>query len=182
VMGGAAGTGLVYTSGTGTHYRDRYAQLDSYSAARPEDGYTLEMDNVFGVSQSELKILCDSYIDVSTTPLPEEFPEYSLIYIEGDVIFGPGQPLRGTAIVYIDGDCRVESDPWNSFSGILYVEGNYRQYAPSQVFGTIMVKGSVNISGSGDISTLNYDPDVRQRILQISGQYRFSAPMYLIDL
>lgn len=181
VIGGSAGTGLVYTDGTGPHYKHRDALLDSWAEARTEDGYSQDMSDVFGVNQTELKILCDSYIDISTTPLPEEFPEYSLIYIEGDVTFGTGQPLRGTAIVYIDGDCTIDSDPWNSFSGILYVEGNYTQLAPSQVFGTLIVKGSVSISGSGDISTFNYDPDVRQRILQISGQYRFSSPLYFID-
>ncbi|MFH2001541.1 MAG: hypothetical protein ABIK28_17795 [Planctomycetota bacterium] len=181
VMGGSDGTGLVYTYRTGTHYKNGGAQLDSYAVARPEDGYSLDMDDVFGVSQDELKILCDLYIDVSTTALPDEFPDYSLVYLDGNVTFGPGTPLRGTAIVYINGNCTIESDPWNSFSGILYVEGNFRQYAPSQIFGTVMAKGSVGISGVGDISTITFDPEVRQRILQISGQYRFSTPMYFLD-
>lgn len=181
VLGGADGTGLVYPGRTGSHYKNSGAQLDSYALARPEDGYSLEMCDVFGVSDDELKVLCDLYIDVSTTALPEEFPEYSLVYIDGDVTFGPGTPMRGTAIVYINGDCTIDSDPWNSFSGILYVEGNFRQYAPSQIFGTVMAKGNLNISGIGDISTITFDPEVRQRILQISGQYRFSTPMYFLD-
>ncbi|MHC4944869.1 MAG: hypothetical protein ACYTG7_17780 [Planctomycetota bacterium] len=180
VTGGSEGTGLVYTAGTGSHSEIGSAELDSWSTALPAN-YSLDMVNVFGVNQQELKILCDSYIDVATTPVPDEFPDYSLIYLDGDVSFGPGQPIRGTAIVYIDGNFIIDSDPWNSFSGILYVEGDYAQYAPSQVFGTVIVKGSVWIGGSGDISTITYDPEVRQRILQISGQYRFSSPTHVIQ-
>jgi hypothetical protein len=181
IMGGSTGSGLVYLEGTGTHTQYTGCDLDSWTTARLEDGYSLEMASVFGLTKAELKVLCDMYIDVSTTPLPEEFPEYGLIYIDGDAAFGAGQPIRGTAVVYIDGDCVIDSDPWNSFSGILYVEGNYKQYAPSQVFGTIMVKGSILVSGSGDLSTVTFDPDVRKRILSISGQYRFSSPMYFLD-
>lgn len=181
VMGGSSGSGLVYLEGTGFHTQYAGADLDSWTTAAVASGYSLDMDRVFGVNQAELKVLCDMYIDVATTPLPAEMPEYGLIYIDGDVNFGPGQPLRGTAVVYIDGDCVIDSDPWNSFSGILYVEGNYKQYAPSQVFGTILVKGSVLVSGSGDISTVTFDPEVRKRILSISGQYRFSSPMYFLD-
>jgi len=58
---------------------------------------------------------------------------------------------------------------------------HYVQKAPSLVNGTVMVKGSVMISGFGDLSEVNFDPDVRSRLLSVSGQYRFSTPMFFVE-
>ena len=138
------------------------------------------MEDVFGVTKEELKTLADIYTE-DPSNLPYELPEYSLVYIDSDVTFDNDRPLRGTAIVYVDGNVTLASNSSSYFSGILYVEDDYRQYAPSLVNGTVMVNGVLDISGLGDYSEVNFDSTVRQRILTISGQYRFSAPMYFLQ-
>jgi len=83
--------------------------------------------------------------------------------------------------VYVNGDVTLDTNSSTYFSGILYVEGDYVQRAPSLVNGTVMVNGSVVVSGLGDYSEINFDPDVRSRVLSVSGQYRFSTPMYFVQ-
>ena len=125
-------------------------------------------------------MLSDIFTDDPTT-LPDELPDYSLVYIEGDVTWDAVKPLRGTAIVYVDGNVTIGANSSSYFTGILYVAGNFTQYAPSLMNGTLMVQGALSVSGLGDYSEVGYDPAARQRILTISGQYRFSAPMYFVE-
>ncbi len=181
VLGGG-GYGLLYPSGTGTHYKHWNAELNGSPAwGRADPGtYLIGMEDVFGVTKEELKTLADIYTE-DPSNLPYELPEYSLVYIDSDVTFDNDRPLRGTAIVYVDGNVTLASNSSSYFSGILYVEDDYRQYAPSLVNGTVMVNGVLDISGLGDYSEVNFDSTVRQRILTISGQYRFSAPMYFLQ-
>jgi hypothetical protein len=181
VMGGNS-HGLIYPSGTGTHWKDSGGELSgspAYGTADPAT-YLMAMGDVFGVSRQELRMLSDIYTDDPAT-LPDELPDYSLVYIDSDVAWDAVKPLRGTAIVYVDGNVTIAANSSSYFTGILYVEGNYTQFAPSLMNGTMMVQGSLSISGLGDYSEAGYDPAARQRILTISGQYRFSAPMYFVE-
>lgn len=179
---GAGSYGLIYPSGTGAHYQNGGCEISGAPAWGTADPamYLLDMEDVFGISKQELRTLADIYTNDYTT-LPDEMPEYSLVYVDGDAVFTNSKPLRGTAIVYVDGDVTLAANSSSYFSGILYVEGDYRQYAPSLVNGSVMVKGAMQVSGLGDYSEVDFDASVRQRILTISGQYRFSAPMYFIE-
>jgi len=183
IMGGD-GYGLIYPGNTGSHYQHSGAELSGgtpsgFTRADPAN-YPATMGEVFGVTQQELRTMCDIYTDDPST-LPEELPEYSLVYIENDVSFTSSNPLKGTAIVYVNGNAVIAASSSSYFSGILFVEGNFTQYAPSLVNGTVIVQGNISISGQGDYSEVDFDPSVRDRILSISGQYRFSAPMYFLD-
>lgn len=175
---GGAGAGLIYPDGTGNHWEHSGADLSSFDKADPAD-YTpkLDMNYVFKVTPEELQILSDIYTDDYLT-LPDQLPDYSLVYIDGDATFTDIKPLRGTAIVYCSGDVCIDANSSSFFTGILYVEGDYDQNAPSSINGTVIVKGNLGIQGMGDYSEATYDPDARQRILQITGQYRFSAPLF----
>ena len=181
VMGGDY-YGLIYPSGTGIHYKHSGAELSGSPPVGTADPstYLMDMEDVFGVSRQELRTLADIYT-ANPMSLPDELPEYSLIYIDGDVTWDAAKPLRGTAIVYVDGDVTIAANSSSYFTGILYVEGDYAQYAPSLINGTVIVKGHLSISGLGDYSEATYDPEARQRILTISGQYRFSSPIYFVE-
>jgi len=185
VLGGAH-FGIAYPTSTGSYYKHSGAELDGAPGyqAIPTADYPIDMEEVFGMSREELQILSDLYIDNPSEPdsIPAELPDYALVYIEGDVVFSASRPLRGmAAIVYVHGDVTIDANSSSYFTGILYVDGSYMQSAPSLINGTVMCSGPINISGLGDYSEATFDPGARQRILTISGQYRFSAPMYYLD-
>lgn len=185
VLGGAH-FGIAYTEGTGSFYRHSGAELEGSPAykAIPSDDYPIAMEEVFGMSKEDLQLLSDIYIEDPSDldSIPDELPDYALVYIDGNVTFSAAKPLRGmAAIVFVDGNVTIEASSSSYFTGILYVNGNYTQYAPSLVNGTVMSSGGITVSGSGDYAEATFDPGARQRILTISGQYRFSTPMYYLD-
>ena len=185
VLGGAH-YGVAYPTSTGTHYKNSGAELDGTPAVMqiPSADYPIQMEQVFGMSKDDLQVLSDIYIEDPSDPsnLPDEFPDYALVYIDGDVVYDAAKPLRGmAAIVYVNGNVTIQANSSSYFTGILYVDGNYRQYAPSLMNGTVMSSGNISISGLGDYSEATFDPGARNRILTISGQYRFSAPMVYLD-
>ena len=181
-VNGGSGHGLVCPGGTGsfTIYSGAEVSGSPATGTAPPETYLLDMEDVFGVSAQELRSVSDIYTDDPST-LPDVMPEYGLVFIDSSVTWGAANPLRGTAIVYVNGDVTLDTNSSTYFSGILYVEGNYVQKAPSLVNGTVMVKGSVMINGLGDLSEVNFDPDVRSRLLSVSGQYRFSTPMFFVE-
>jgi len=174
--------GIVYPEQTGDHYQAGGAELSGSPARARVDptGYSLEEIDVFGVIPQELQALSDIYTDDPST-LPEVLPDFSIIYIDSDVTWSAAKPLKGTALVYVGGDATMAAASSSYFSGILYVVGDFVQESPSLLNGTLMCKGRVTVTGSGDYSEMNFDKDVRSRILTISGQYRFSMPMYFVD-
>ena len=181
-VSGHSAYGLVYPKKTGNHYQASGAEL----SGKPKKGkinpslYHLDEIDVFGVTPQELRSLADIYTDDPST-LPDELPDYSIVFVDGDVTWNIDKPLKGTALLYVNGDVTIEASSSSYFSGIMYITGTYTQRAPSLVNGTIMCKDDITISGtSGDYSEVNFDKEVRSRILTISGQYRFSAPMYFI--
>ncbi|MFH0962856.1 MAG: hypothetical protein V2A58_02465 [Planctomycetota bacterium] len=181
-VSGGPGYGLVYPNGTGSPSINSGAEL---TGTPPRGGaspstYLLDMEDVFGVTKQELRTLSDIYT-TDPSSLPAELPDYQLVYIDSDVTWTASKPLRGTAIVYVDGNVTLASNSSSYFSGVLYVEGDYTQQAPSLVLGTLMVKGHFSISGLGDYSELDFDAGVRQRLLMITGQYRFSAPFCFLQ-
>ncbi len=181
-INGGSGHGLVCPAGTGsfTIYSGAEVGGSPATGTAPPETYLLDMEDVFGVSSQELRSVSDIYTDDPST-LPDVMPEYGLVFIDSNVTWAETNPLRGTAIVYVNGDVTLDTNSSTYFSGILYVEGDYVQRAPSLVNGTVMVNGSVVVSGLGDYSEINFDPDVRSRVLSVSGQYRFSTPMYFVQ-
>ena len=181
-VNGGSGHGLVCPGGTGWFNIYGGAEISGSPATgtAPPETYLLDMEDVFGVSSQELRSVSDIYTDDPST-LPDVMPEYGLVFIDSSVTWTETNPLRGTAIVYVNGNVTLDTNSSTYFSGILYVEGNYVQRAPSLVNGTVLVNGSVMVSGLGDYSEVNFDPDVRSRLLSVSGQYRFSTPMYFVE-
>ena len=68
-----------------------------------------------------------------------------------------------------------------SFTGIIYVTGDYEQRAPSLVRGIVIVRGDALVQGSGDIAELVFDPDVTSLINGSVGPYRLSRGVRRID-
>lgn len=179
-VAGHRSCGIIYPRRTGRHYKHSGAELTGRPRRARADPATYSLDeiDVFGVTPEELRSLADIYTDDPST-LPDELPDYSIVFVDSDVTWDITRPLKGTAILYVNGDVTLSGSSSSYFSGLMYITGTYTQYAPSLINGTIMCKDNITISGTGgDYSEVNFDKEVRNRILTISGQYRFSAPMY----
>ena len=84
------------------------------------------------------------------------------------------------------------------YRGVIYVTGAYEQHAPSLISGTIIACGwqddnlngewdsgephaTVNISGEGDYSEIDFDNDILERVEDMMSNYRFSRSMYVVE-
>jgi len=174
--------GLVYPQSTGSHFKHGAAELSGSPTYRRIDAslYSLDEINVFGVTPQELRSLADIYTDDAST-LPDVLPEYGIVFVDGDATWPASKPLKGTALLYVNGNVEIKSGSSSYFSGIMYINGKYLQKGPSLINGTIMCKNKTTILGTGgDYSEINFDKGSISRILTMSGQYRFSTPMYFI--
>ncbi len=48
--------------------------------------------------------------------------------------------------------------------------------SPADLKGTVIVTGTATVNGTGDMSSLTYDPDALAVLQARFGQYRFSTP------
>jgi Tfp pilus assembly protein PilX len=174
---GGTKSGLVGPSGSGT------PTLSGEITGTPASGtiplpYNDTIPQVFGVSLTELKAMADgSY--TTTTNFPSPIGDYTLHVMEGAITFDATQPLRGTGVVVVVGNCTLAASSNSFFNGVLYVQGNLQIRAPVYLRGTVIVTGSVDIAGTGgDYSELIYDGAMISQVLKTMGQYRFSTAPY----
>ncbi|MEW6354802.1 MAG: hypothetical protein AB1696_00635 [Planctomycetota bacterium] len=154
--------------------------------------------------KSELRAMADIYT-TDYTELPNPLPNYSLIYIDGDAVFSPGdwpdgrkKRLDGVGVLFVDGNLTIEASSNSIYRGMIYVTGNYVQQAPSLISGTVITCGwqdtnlnnkwdtgepcaTVNVSGAGDYSEIDYDADILQRVQDMMSNYRFSRSIYVVE-
>ena len=154
--------------------------------------------------KSELRAMADIYT-TDYTELPNPLPNYSLIYIDGDAVFSSGEwpdgrkkRLDGVGVLFVDGDLTIEASSNSMYRGLIYVTGRYEQHAPSLISGTVITCGweddnlngkwdsgetyaTVNISGEGDYSEVDYDKDILERVEDMMSNYRFSRSMYIVE-
>lgn len=142
-------------------------------------GYSDYVEDVFGVSWSLLKSMADISTSDPEEGVPATIPDFSLVVISGDVKFTQKRPLRGTAIVVVEGDCEIESGSNSFFNGVLYVQGNLKARAPSYLRGTVIVTGESDIQGTGgDYCEIEHDPDTLNLLQVKMGQYRYTKARY----
>ena len=100
-----------------------------------------------------------------------------LYVITGNGNFGAVEPLIGSGLLVIFGDCTVPAG--SNFQGFIYCAGNYSQEGPSLVSGAVMVKGTVTIFGAGDTAEVDYDSNMMNQVQAEMIQYRFGRNPYL---
>jgi hypothetical protein len=146
----------------------------------PPTDYADSVSDVFGgMDKNDLRTTADIYAE-SITALPTVLPEYSLVYFKGAPTFNASRSLRGTGILFVEGDLTIDYDSNSFYSGIIYVEGNYVQRSPSMVKGLVIVTGAATLEGIGDLAELDYDSNICNQVLLFMGQYRFSKPMTFV--
>lgn len=178
VMGGT-GIGCVYPSGAGVPTVAGLLQgSPAQSAVNPYKG---SIQEVFGVTDAELRSIADIYTTDQTT-ITAPLPSYRIIYVDSNITFNSQRPLSGTAILIVTGNLVVAANSNTDFNGIIYVRGpgNCQLNAPSFVRGSVVGSSNINLIGSGDYVEVDYDPGVISDLLQRLGQYRYSRPLTVI--
>src|SRR5262249_44513210 len=132
---GAGVAGVVFPASTGTPHNT--GQLAGSPASGSLPGYDASWTAVFGVTADELKAVASVRMQ-SGQPLPNPFPEYGLVFVEGDLTATNAAPLRGTGILVVDGNLTIAPNSNSYFTGLVYVTGTYSQAAPSIVRGTVI--------------------------------------------
>ncbi len=169
--------GIVYPPATGSPSLDGGSDVTGTPAMSQVDPYYNTTENVFGMTQAELRSIADYYV-TDINELPNPIPDYKIVFFEGSAAFTVGHPMHGMGIFYITGNLTIPSDSTTSYNGVIYINGNYQQNDPSMMNGSIIAMQSINISGSGDIAETDYDPNMLQLVLNHAGQYRYGRPIY----
>lgn len=180
-IAGGAGAGVVYAPSTGFPSFGSGSEVEGTPPSTSLPTYDGSIEAVFGVSVSELKSMADvSTSQVATIGSP--IGDYTLNVIDGDAVFDEDQPLRGTGIVVVLGDCTVQSGSNSFFSGLLWVGGDLTLRAPSYLRGVVVVRGQVDVRGvGGDYAELNHDDAIIGELLSLMGQYRHTKAVYVPD-
>ena len=175
---GGDGAAVVYPLGTGNVTVQ--GEISGSPALAPVASYDASEEAVFGMPLAQLKSLAD---DIITNPaeFPSPIPRDSLLIMQGDLTFNDLLPLRGTGVLYVQGNLVVDSSPKNFFNGMLYVTGNLTFRAPSLLRGTIVCRGTVCVEGSGDYAEIEYDSSVLSGLMVTMGQYRISKAIRFIE-
>ena len=177
---GGAGAAVAYPQATGTPTFETGSEVGGSPPASGQPSYGADIDDVFGVTMTELR----SMADLSTsdpTSLPSPIGNYSLTVVDGDVTFDEDRPLRGTGIVVINGNCTLSSSSNSFFSGLLWVAGDLTVRAPAYLRGVFIAGGDVDVRGvGGDYAEINYDDGIISELLFLMGQYRHSKAIYAL--
>jgi len=136
---------------------------------------------VFGVSWQDLM----SMADISTTDgqggVPAKLPASGLVVVHGDITFNRARPLRGDAVLAVDGDVTIEGGSNSYFLGVLYVKGNLVMRGPAAMRGTVIVTGSADLQGGGgEFVEIEHDPQLLGGLLTRVAQYRHSKAPFRI--
>jgi hypothetical protein len=171
LAGLSTGAGLFYKAGTGSPSFLSGSTVTGSPNASSSSIYDSTCQAVFGVSEQELRSLSDDRITTNAA-FPSPVPKNYLLFVDTNVTFDITRPLRGSGIVYVNGDLTVNSGSNSFFSGFLYVKGNLILHAPASISGTVVVRGSVDVSGVGDKAEIYFDDGTLSALRTEVGQYR----------
>ncbi len=168
---GNGNIGIAYPPSTGSP--SVAGEIKGSPAQSTADPYNSSISAVFGVTQQELLGMADVRVS-SVAELPDQIADMSIVVITGDATFTSARPLRGVGVLVVFGDLELQADSKSVFNGLIWVDGDYTQGAPSSVSGSIVCTGDVDIEGASDFSEVNYDPGILSQIQKHLGQYRFT--------
>jgi len=177
VMGGSS-TGIAYPEDTGT---PSIGDVTGSPPTAAVPGFNTSVQAVFGSGRELLKAMADDRVRTDAA-FPYPVPTNALVFVETDVTFDSARPLKGTGILYIDGDLVISDGSNSFFNGLIYVDGDVTINPPALISGTLIATGKVTISGSGDVSEVVYDDGVLNALMVAVGQYRLSGSIFRSDL
>jgi hypothetical protein len=175
VQGGSSGIGAAYPTSTGTP-RGNGTYSGNPAKSVSNGGYSLEQ--VFGVSQSELLGMADIVVD-DERDLPNPLPAMSLIVIRGNATFNATRTLTGSGILVVLGNLNLNPQSDAYFSGIIWTGGNFLLSPPGTINGAVVSNGNVQVNGGSEVSEINYDSAIIDQIRQQMGNYIASRSPWL---
>jgi hypothetical protein len=92
-----------------------------------------------------------------------------------EVVFDQNNPLKGSGIMFIDGDVKITNDSSSLFSGILYVKGSLRIEANNEITGAVVLgntNSKLDLVGTGGSAVIEYSPQVMSNISKRMAKYR----------
>jgi hypothetical protein len=182
---GPSNVALAYVE-PDAHSRDaEFAAVFSSGAVKTAITTPLTIYNTFGVPLSTLKGLADLYVKGSALPTAvDAYPDYGLIFIDGDANFDETHPFPRSGTVVVNGNVRkgaewVDGSRWEtrptanaSFTGLFYVTGNLTINGPGLFSGITAVEGAVLFLAAGGSLELWYDSAAMDFAMRRLGQYR----------
>lgn len=133
---------------------------------------TFDVQTILGVTENELKLMADISVN-SLSELASDYPAMAVVFIKGDATFDSSHPLRGGGILYVKGNLTIQTTSNTLFSGFIFVTGNASILGDNLISGSIAVKGSLSINGSGvGVPEIDYDSTILDSVRQQVAQYR----------
>lgn len=168
--------GLAYYSGSsGPTVSGSGAEISGAVGGSPSRvlvAGSLSPSTIFGVTESELKLMADIAV-TSISGLPSEYPSMAVVYISSNATFNNTTRLRGGGILYVNGNFTVSPTTTTAlFSGLIYVTGNTVITGDSLIAGALVCQGSLTLTGSGGVSQIEYDNTILNSVRQQVAQYR----------
>ena len=128
---------------------------------------------MFGVDAEAVRAMATDVVTTAAA-FPSPISTNALVYAEAPTItFDTDLPLRGTAVVYIEGNVMLLPGNGSDFAGLLYVDGNLTVRAPCELAGAVIVTGNLTVQGATEYATIRFDEGVLEMLRQIVGQYRW---------
>ncbi len=187
VLGGATAVGI--------YYRDKLG--DPADGESPKDPEPMKIDNgttsgtsstsrataykdsvkdVFGVTKDVLRSMASTYVD-DEEDFPDELPANGLVFVDignEKLDFDSKRPLRGSGMLFVDGNLHIKSGSNSFYSGLIYVTGDIDIDSPAEIKGTIIGLDKIKTHGTGDYVKVEYDGTVLDTIQMNLATYRVS--------
>lgn len=193
---GGAGPGVLYKTGT--------PSLSSYvkgtgdvagSGFKKNALLDISTLGLLSVDETTLKGLADQNIDSVAqlkTDARKSLGSYKIICISPknvytlndstyEVTFNAANPLRGSGIVYIDGDVNITNDSNSLFSGILYIKGSLRIDVDNSITGSVVLESpnsTLTLVGNSGSTSIEYSSKIMENISKRMAKYRKNSLTY----
>jgi hypothetical protein len=176
ILGGSSGIGTAYPASTGASGGN-----GTISGNPPRATTTLGfgLEDIFGVSQSELLAMADLVVD-DESQLPSPLPDMSLIVIRGNATFNPTRKLTGSGILIVLGNLILNPNSDTYYSGVIWVGGQFTMSPPGIINGAVVARGNVQVNGGTDVAEISYDASILDQIRQQMGNYLFTRSPWIV--
>jgi hypothetical protein len=188
---GGSGIGVAFPEDTGVPAGGGIITGSTVQNIDGDKPPQIAIQNIFGVTAQEVVSMADQNV-ATVSELPKDgLPQMNLVVIRGNAVFDASYPLIGSGILIVFGDLTISANTNASFSGVIYVTGNFTMAQPSLVSGAIIAAGNgdpsasgtggaVTLNSSGDIAEVDFDQSIVDQIQAQMGNYRFSRSMYIV--
>ncbi len=174
-VSGITGAGVYYKSGKKPNELNGATVTGNPRFSKNKNDYDGSTEAVFGLSEDDLKSVADDRI-TALEDFPVPLPSNSLQFVElPSLTIDSARPLKGSAVLYVKGDLDVQYNSKSFFTGLIYVDGDVLIREPTELNGTIVATGTIDVIGSSDWVTITYDDVALGKLRTEIGQYRLSG-------